>query len=95
MLRFILFLLGALGFTLFASQPKPKANQANTDDMWVTSPIPELPIGVTHHTFRSQSMKRDVGYCIYLPPIKWSGDALGGHFHLPSARPHHSGASIS
>ncbi|MBE2283301.1 MAG: hypothetical protein IAE77_07550 [Prosthecobacter sp.] len=27
-----------------------------------------LPTGVTHHTFRSESMKRDVGYCLYLPP---------------------------
>ena len=47
---------------------KPKANQANTDDMWVTSPVPDLSAGVTHHTFQSASMKRDVGYCIYLPP---------------------------
>ena len=45
-----------------------KANQANSPDMWVTSPVPELPTGVTHHTFRSESMKRDVGYCLYLPP---------------------------
>jgi predicted peptidase len=36
--------------------------------MWVTSPVPELPAGVTHHTFRSESMKREVGYCLYLPP---------------------------
>jgi endo-1,4-beta-xylanase len=36
--------------------------------MWVASPVQELPAGVTHHTFRSESMKRDVGFCIYLPP---------------------------
>jgi endo-1,4-beta-xylanase len=36
--------------------------------MWVTSPVPELPTHVTHHTFRSASMNRDIGYCIYLPP---------------------------
>lgn len=47
---------------------KAKSNQTNTDDMWVTSPVPELPAGVTHHTFHSASMQRDVGYCIYLPP---------------------------
>jgi len=47
---------------------KSKSNQTNTDDMWVTAPVPELPPGVTHHTFRSDSMQRDVGYCIYLPP---------------------------
>lgn len=56
------------GTTLFAAQPKPKANQANTGDMWIASPVPELPTDVTHHTFRSESMKREVGYCIYLPP---------------------------
>ncbi len=47
---------------------KSKANQTNTDDMWVANPIPDLPAGVTHHTFTSPSMKREVGYCIYLPP---------------------------
>lgn len=47
---------------------KTKTNQANTDDMWVASPVPQLPPGVTHHTIRSDSMKRDVGYCLYLPP---------------------------
>lgn len=36
--------------------------------MWVASPLPKLPTGVTHHTLRSEAMKRDVGYCIYLPP---------------------------
>jgi enterochelin esterase-like enzyme len=45
-----------------------KATGGNTDDMWVTSPVPTLPTNVTHHTFRSASMKRDVGYCVYLPP---------------------------
>jgi predicted peptidase len=34
----------------------------------VGSPVTKLPSGVTHHTFRSDSMKRDVGYCLYLPP---------------------------
>ena len=36
---------------------------------WV-NPLPEglsYP-GVSHHTFESPSMRRDVGYCIYLPP---------------------------
>ena len=50
------------------TKSKAKAKQANTDDMWVVSPVTELPSGVTHHTFRSDSMKRDVGYCLYLPP---------------------------
>jgi endo-1,4-beta-xylanase len=46
-----------------------KANQTNTDDMWLTEPKPaSLPERVTHHTYRSAAMKREVGYCIYLPP---------------------------
>lgn len=68
MIRLARFILFTLGTTLVAAQPKPKANQANTDDMWIASPVPALPTGVTHHTFRSGSMKREVGYCIYLPP---------------------------
>lgn len=50
-------------------QAKKQSNQTNTDDMWVTKVDPaSLPTGVTHHTYRSQSMNRDVGYCLYLPP---------------------------
>lgn len=64
------FLLLSLCSPLSAQKAKgkSKANQANSDDMWVMSPLPELPTNVTHHTFRSESMKREVGYCIYLPP---------------------------
>jgi|UniRef100_UPI00378456E0 hypothetical protein len=69
MLRLLLtFLLLPVFTSLFAQPAKKKANQANSPDMWVTSPVPELPAGVTHHTFRSESMKREVGYCLYLPP---------------------------
>ena len=53
---------------LHAQKAKKKASPTNSDDMWVTSPVPELPANVTHHTFRSASMKREVGYCLYLPP---------------------------
>ena len=53
---------------LLAQKAKKKANPSNSDDMWVTSPVPELPLNVTHHTFTSASMKREVGYCLYLPP---------------------------
>jgi enterochelin esterase-like enzyme len=45
-----------------------KSKQVNADDMWVVAQVPELPTGVTHQTYRSASMKRDVGYCIFLPP---------------------------
>lgn len=68
MLRLISFLLLALGSAVFARKPQAKASQANTDDMWVAVAVAALPTGVTHHTFLSGSMKRDVGYCIYLPP---------------------------
>ena len=50
------------------AKKKSKPSQANTDDMWVASPLPELPQAVTHHTLRSASMGREVGYCLYLPP---------------------------
>ena len=53
---------------LHAQKAKKKANPTNSDDMWVTSPVPELPANVTHHIFTSASMKREVGYCLYLPP---------------------------
>jgi endo-1,4-beta-xylanase len=37
--------------------------------MWVAATNPsKLPPNVTHHTFESPSMKRPVGYCVYLPP---------------------------
>lgn len=50
-------------------KPAAKANQANADDMWVVVPkAGSLPERVTHHTYCSAAMKRDVGYCIYLPP---------------------------
>jgi endo-1,4-beta-xylanase len=53
--------------TAFAQ--KKRANRGNTEDMWVADAIPEmLPEGVSHHVYRSDAMKRDVGYCIYLPP---------------------------
>jgi endo-1,4-beta-xylanase len=59
----IALLLAPPGTTVLAA-----TRNANSDDMWVASLVPELPAGVTHHTYRSESMKREVGYCIYLPP---------------------------
>lgn len=74
-----LLLLGLFVFAFFAplcdrvfsadAKKQTKANQTNTDDMWVAKPLPaSFPTNVTHHTYRSAVMKRDVGYCIYLPP---------------------------
>jgi len=67
----ILVLLLGFGTSLFAQSAKlkqPNPKQVNADAMWVASPGPELPAGVTHHTFESASMRRPVGYCVYLPP---------------------------
>jgi enterochelin esterase-like enzyme len=55
----------ACGFS--ASKEDPAARNARTQ--WVNAPKPgQLPTGVTHHTFFSRALNRDVGYCIYLPP---------------------------
>ncbi|MEQ1850919.1 MAG: alpha/beta hydrolase-fold protein [Chthoniobacteraceae bacterium] len=79
-MRFPLRLLPTLGLAWLATfsistasavekKPAAKANQANAEDMWVVEPkAGTLPERVTHHTYRSAAMKRDVGYCIYLPP---------------------------
>ena len=47
---------------------------AARDESWVNPPDRKWT-GVEHRTFRSASMKRDVGYCIYLPPTYAEGDA--------------------
>lgn len=71
--------LALSGFALFApfcsnvsaaeAKKQAKSNQTNTDDMWVAKPLPaSLPTNVTHHTYRSAAMKREVGFCLYLPP---------------------------
>jgi enterochelin esterase-like enzyme len=69
----ILIIAGlCLGLVLAQGANKGKAksgpSQANSDDMWVAQKLPDFPVGVTHHTYRSAAMKRAVGYCVYLPP---------------------------
>jgi endo-1,4-beta-xylanase len=74
--RLIFYSIIALsGVALLASssaagaEGQANARLRNSDDMWVAKSIPaQLPTGVTHHTYHSACMKRDVGYCIYLPP---------------------------
>lgn len=58
------------------AQSKARGKPAPAPHRWV-NPIAEgrFP-GVTHHTFRSASMKIDVGYCIYLPP-DYATDSAG------------------
>ena len=67
MIRFLLIVATVIfGLPAFAAKPqaKAKANQTNTDDMWVAASVPELPAGVTHHTLKSASMKRDTSVSI-------------------------------
>jgi len=61
-------LSAALLLALHGTVALAAARSANTDDMWVAAPGSELPAGVTHHTYRSASMQREIGFCIYLPP---------------------------
>ncbi|MEP3477792.1 MAG: alpha/beta hydrolase-fold protein [Fuerstiella sp.] len=57
-------------------ETKKKAKKPDSPFQWVNTPK-QLPVGVTHATFRSSSMDLDVGYCIYLPPayLKSEGSA--------------------
>jgi len=50
-----------------AAAPDPATRNARIK--WVNEPKPgSLPNGVTHRTFFSKALNRDVGYCVYLPP---------------------------
>lgn len=54
--------------TLSAAAQPARPKPGNDDSMWVAPPAQALPAGVTHHTLRSASMAREVGFCVYLPP---------------------------
>ena len=80
-LAFTVMLLNTMTLlpSMFGTVAFAATQKANSDDMWVASSVPELPAGVTHHTYRSESMKRDVGFSIYLPP----GYAADKERHYP------------
>jgi endo-1,4-beta-xylanase len=66
-LRLLVAFLAAFSFCSAADAPDPATRNARIK--WVNEPKPgTLPPGVTHHTFFSKALNRDVGYCIYLPP---------------------------
>jgi endo-1,4-beta-xylanase len=79
MMRTTWLVLVAVGFVTHACTHPPSpvtpprdvrsSGEGNADTVWVNPPPPGLlPTGMTHHTYFSPSMGRDVGYCIYLPP---------------------------
>jgi len=60
-------------FLLVATTPEPdRPRQPSPEPSieWVNAPTASrpLPAGVTHRTFHSRLVDRDVGYCIFLPP---------------------------
>ena len=59
-----------------AFQAGPAGSDPSATTVWVNPPKPgALPTGVTHQTYFSASMQRDVGYLIYLPPDYAAGNA--------------------
>jgi len=69
MQRIILLGITILSLTLLSSPllAQNKKKKAPPPFQWVNPPA-KAPTGVKHGVFTSPSMKREVGYCIYLPP---------------------------
>lgn len=63
--------------------------QAEPEFSWVNPLKPaQQHAGLEHHTFRSPSMKIDVGYCIYLPPTyAESSERFPVVYYLHGGRP--------
>ena len=71
-----------------------KAKPTMADFKWVNPPTKwqvenSMPPGVSHHTFKSESMDLDVGYYIYRPEAyeKQPDRAFPVVFHLHGGRP--------
>lgn len=60
-------LLAAAGNKLWG-QAGPAGADPNSSTVWVNPPKAALPAGVSHRTYLSKAMGRDIGYLIYLPP---------------------------
>jgi endo-1,4-beta-xylanase len=67
-----LLLVAALAISVPAAAQAPDGPPSADEITWVNPPE-SLPPGVSHHTFRSSSMGREVGYMIYLPPTYEGG----------------------
>ena len=50
------------------SRPAPGRRQRPLFPIQWVNRSNELPVGVRHRTFHSQSMNREVGFCVYTPP---------------------------
>lgn len=67
-LRSALLLFVALAISVPAAAQAPASGPPSVDAITWVNPPESLPPGVSHETFRSQALGRDVGYTIYLPP---------------------------
>lgn len=88
-----LVLVLLLAFSSASAQEKEAKKKAAPPFSWV-NPIGEpgsagLPAGLRHATFESPSMKREVGYCIYLPEAYEANPEAKFPvvFHLHGGRP--------
>ena len=90
-----LLLVLAISSPIQAQQRKAKkAKPTMADFRWVNPPTKwqienTIPKGVSHHTFKSESMSLDVGYYIYLPDAykKRTQRTFPVVFHLHGGRP--------
>ena len=66
--RTFLALAGALPLAAQQDQRDPVLVRL-LETQWVNEPKPnQLPTGVSHRTYRSKALGKEVGYCVYLPP---------------------------
>lgn len=67
-LQSALVLLVALAVSAPAVAQAPASGPPSLDEITWVNPPESLPPGVSHHTFQSDALAREVGYTIYLPP---------------------------
>lgn len=87
------------GFPQETDRKKRTAKKTEKPFRWVNSlPKGQWPKGLKHGTFRSPSMKIDVGFCIYLPPGYKESAARNKRFpvvyYLHGGRPGNESKSV-